>query len=493
MQRNLARLELVLLAGFMVVALGLGYWQFFRQDDLIARPTNPRVAEEARRVVRGKILDRTGKPLAENVPTPGGISERTYPAGGLAHVVGYHSERFGNSGIEERYDEYLRGSRSADPIERTISSLLHRPTVGSDVVLTLDARIQQSAVEVLGGQPGAVVVLDPKTGAILAMASAPTFDQGDIDDRWAALVGDAGHPLVNRAIQSTYTPGSTFKVITAAAALDLNLVDPRAKFRCVETMRIDDLQVDCKNHAHLANVDFREAFAWSCNRTFALTGLELGTERLALADGLRAPFPWQNQLGRSAQRLEEYAGRFWIGRQVPFELTVEPGQLKGGGEWYPSLLAQTSFGQGELAATPLQMALAAATIANGGAVPAPYLASEARSPGGATSTFNRGGGTLGQAISSRTAQTVNEMMVLSVDTAWGKPAAIAGTKVAGKTGTAEAGAAGSTPHSWFVGYAPAEDPRVAIAVIMEHRGSGTDFATPAAGKVLQRALEVYHR
>ena len=493
MQRNLAQLQLVLLAGFLVVALALGYWQFFRQDELLARSTNPRIAEEARRVVRGRIIDRTGKALAENVPTPDGASERTYPFGGAAQVVGYHSERFGNSGVEARYDEYLSGTRSADPVDRTIAALLHRPTVGSDIVLTLDARIQQAATEALGGAPGAIVALDPKTGAVLAMASAPTFDPGQIDERWEALLSDGAFPLVNRAIQSTYTPGSTFKLVTAAAAIDLNLIDPRAKFRCVDPMQIDGLTVDCKNHAHLANVDFREAFAWSCNRTFALTGLELGTERLALADGLRAPFPWSSGIGRSAQRLEEYAQRFWLAKSVPFDLPVEPGQLKGTGEWYPSLLAQTSFGQGELAATPLQMALAAATIANGGAVPAPYLASEARSPNGATTTLKGGGGTLGQAISSRAAQTLNEMMVLSVDTAWARPAAIPGVKVAGKTGTAEAGAAGSTPHSWFIGYAPADDPRVAIAVIMEHKGSGTDFATPAAKMVLQRALDVYRR
>jgi len=493
MQRNLARLELVLLAGFVVVALALGYWQFYRQDELLARPTNPRIAEEARRVVRGKILDRTGKVLAENVPQPDGASERTYPTGGLAHIVGYHSERYGNSGIEAKYDDYLSGTRSADPVDRTISALLHRPTVGSDVVLTLDARIQQAAVDALGGNPGAVVVLDPVSGAVLAMASAPTFDPGQIDERWNAMVNDPANPLVNRAIQSTYTPGSTFKVITAAAALDLNLVDPGAKFRCVDPIRIDNLQVDCRNHSHLPTVDFREAFAWSCNRTFALTGLELGTERLALADVLRPPFPWQNQLGRSAQRLEEYAGRFWIGKSLPFDLPVEPGQVKGGGEWYPSLLAQTAFGQGELAATPLQMALAAAAIANGGAVPAPYVAGEARAAGGATTSLNHPAGTLGQAISAKTAQTINEMMVLSVDTAWAKPAAMAGVKVGGKTGTAEAGAEGSTPHSWFIGYAPAEQPRVAIAVIMEHKGSGTDFATPAAKTIMQRALEVYQR
>src|SRR4051812_45389296 len=139
MQANLARLQLVLLAGFVTVALALGYWQFFRQDEVLARPTNPRITEAARRIVRGRILDRTGEVLAENQPTPDGGSRRTYPTGGLANLVGYHSERFGNSGIEDRYDDYLRGDRSADPFSRLQASLLHRPTVGSDVVLTVDS------------------------------------------------------------------------------------------------------------------------------------------------------------------------------------------------------------------------------------------------------------------------------------------------------------------------------------------------------------------
>ncbi|MCC7366894.1 MAG: penicillin-binding protein 2 [Chloroflexi bacterium] len=493
MQRSLERLQLVLLSGFVLIALALGYWQFFRQDDVLARATNPRIAEEARRVVRGKILDRTGKVLAENLPDEDGGNHRTYPVGGMAAVVGYHSGQFGNSGIEAKYDEYLSGTRSADPFERLRDTLYHRPTVGSDVTLTVDARIQQAANDALAGRPGAVVVLDPKTGAVLALASAPTFEPGALDEQWQALLDDPTRPLVNRAVGASYTPGSTFKLVTAAAALDLRLVDPRQKFRCVDPIKIDSLTVDCRNHAHLANVDFREAFAWSCNRTFALTALELGTPKLQLADGLKAPFPWQDALGASANRLEEYARRFMIGRPIPFEIGVEGGQLKGGNAWYPSLLAQTGFGQGEIATTPLHMALVAAAVANGGNVPAPYLTTEITSPSGAVSTQNRGGGVLGRAFEASTAQTLNEMMVLSVDTAYAKPAAIANVKVGGKTGSAEAGPDGSLTHSWFVGYAPADDPRVAIAVIMEHRGSGTDFATPAARSILQRALDVYKR
>jgi peptidoglycan glycosyltransferase len=408
-------------------------------------------------------------------------------------VVGYHSSRFGATGIEGKYDDYLSGSRSADPIDRLRSTLLHQPTTGSDIVLTVDARLQQAAVAALGDQIGAIVAIDPQTGAVLALASTPTFNPAEIDARWEQLLADPNHPLVPRATEGLYTPGSTFKVVTAAAAIDLNRVNVDEKFRCVDPISIDKLTVDCRNHSHLATVNYREAFAWSCNRTFALSGLELGMDRLQLGDGLKPPFPWQNAIPGSAHQLEEYSGRFRFGQQIPFDLPVATSQLKGDGEWYPSLLAQTAFGQGELTATPMQMALVAATIANKGSVPAPYLAAEARAPTGAVTSLGTPGGTLGMAISQRAAVTMNEMMVLSVDTAYAKPAAIPGVKVGGKTGTAEAGAGGTTPHSWFVGYAPAEDPRVAVAVIMEHRGSGTDFATPAAGAVMRQALDLYKR
>ena len=489
MQQNIERLHTALLGAFVVVALTLGYWQFFRQDEILARTTNPRLAEEAQRVVRGKLLARNGEALAQSRVTDDGVV-REYRNPGVAAVTGYHSLRYGNSGIEERFDDYLRGARSVDPFSAFADQLFHRRTVGSDVVLTIDARVQQEAVDALGGEPGAVVALDPKTGAVLALASAPTFDPGNLDKAWASLVDNPGRPLFNRATQSAYTPGSTFKVVTAAAALDLGLVDPNVPFRCTTPISIDRLSIDCRNHAHLPTVNYREAFAWSCNRTFGLTGLELGTGRLQLADDLRAPYPWQGGIDGSARRLEEYAERFKFGQPIPFELPVARSQLKGDTQWYPSLLAQTSFGQGELSATPMLMALSAATIANGGVVPKPSLALEARAPSGAvTRLFD--GGNLGRAIKPETAATMNEMMVLSVDTAYAQPARIPGVKVGGKTGTAEAGETGSTPHSWFVGYAPADNPRVAVAVILENRGSGTDFATPAAQRVMRVALDAY--
>ena len=491
MRRSLDTLQSVFLIGFVAIGLTLGYWQFFRQDDLLDRPTNPRVAEEAQRVVRGRILDRNGVVLAEDVRAPDGTKTRRYRSPADATLVGYHSDRFGNSGIEERYDDYLSGARSADPLDGLRRNLLHEEARGSDVTLTIDSRIQQAASDVLGDWPGAVVALDPQTGAVLAMASAPTFDASTIDTAWQQLLDDPNHPLVNRAVSGLYTPGSTFKLITASAAIDLGIVDVDARYRCTEPISIDNLTVDCRNHSQLPVVNYREAFAWSCNRTFALSGLELGLDKLQLGDGLKKPYPWEQVVGRSADNLEEYAGRFGFGRQIPFDLPVATSQVKGSGPWTAALLAQTAFGQGQIEATPMVMALAAATIANGGAEPAPFLATETRAPNGAISALNSPGGTLGRVVSAHTASTVNEMMVLSVDTAYAHPAAISGLKVGGKTGTAEAGPDGMKPHSWFVGYAPADNPRVAVAVIMEHRGSGTDFATPAGRAVLQQALNVY--
>jgi len=490
-RRSLDLLQSVFLGAFVTIGLTLGYWQFFRQEELLDRPTNPRVAEEAQRVMRGRILDRNGTVLAEDIREPDGTKSRRYRSPADANVVGYHSDRFGNSGIEERYDEYLSGARSADPIDRLRRTLLHEQARGSDVTLTIDARIQQEASDVLGGWPGAVVALDPKTGAILAMVSAPTFDSATIDTSWQQFLDDPNRPLVNRAVSGLYTPGSTFKLITASAAIDLGIVDVDAKYRCTEPITIDNLTVDCRNHAQLPVVNYREAFAWSCNRTFALSGLELGLDKLQLGDGLKKPFPWDQIVGRSADNLEEYARRFGFGRQIPFDLPVATSEIKGSDPWTAALLGQTAFGQGQLEATPLLMALSAATIANGGSEPAPFLAVDTRAPNGAVSALNSPGGTLGRVVSAQTASTVNEMMILSVDTAYAHPAAIPGVKVGGKTGTAEAGPDGMTPHSWFIGYAPADNPRVAVAVIMEHRGSGTDFATPAGRAVLQQALNVY--
>jgi peptidoglycan glycosyltransferase len=304
---------------------------------------------------------------------------------------------------------------------------------------------------------------------------------------------DPSQPLFNRALQATYVPGSTFKTVTAAAAIDSGLVDLDTPFMCTTAIKVGTYNVDCRNSQHVPRPTYKQAFAWSSNRVFGLSGMLLGFPGPInpwLDDKPPGPYPWTQpgaSIRPSADRLVDYAGRFGFSRALPFELPSAQSQVKRPQtEWTPELLVQTAFGQGELQATPLQMALVAAAVANGGRVPTPYVAAEVRS-GSASRQLHEPGQFFSIAMSERTAQTLASFFVEGVDNGYAAKAAIRGVKVGGKTGTAEVG--DGTSHSWFIGFAPADNPRVAVAVILEHQGSGSDFATPAGQRVLRAALD----
>ncbi|MBM2809617.1 MAG: Transpeptidase protein [Chloroflexi bacterium] len=474
----------------VTVALALGYWQVIRADDLLGRPTNPRIIEEERRHLRGRILDRHGEVLASSKKI-GELAERTYAYAPLAHVTGYASTIHGKSGIEEAYDPFLRGDRGSGLLTRLQRRVLPADQVGTDIVLTIDLELQRVADGVLGNDRGAVIAINVATGEVLALASHPYFDPNTLDESWEQLATDSATPFVDRATQGQYVPGSVFKIVTASAAVDLRVADPNERHRHEGDLVVDGFRIRNTNHPQLTDLSWAEEFAWSCNPMFAYTGLSLGFPGAADFNVMSSPQPFtfpSVSVAASVDRFREYAQRFGIGQRVPFDLPTSAGRISSGPSMTAVELANTAFGQGDLQVSPLQMALAAATIANGGVMPAPYLASESRGPHGNT-TLHRGGETLRRVVSPATAAAVNQMMVLSVDTAYAQPARIAGVRVAGKTGTAEVGA-GSTPHAWFIGYAPADRPGVAVAVIMENRGSGTQFATPAAQKVLEAALRL---
>jgi peptidoglycan glycosyltransferase len=474
-------------------ALALAYWGLVEGGRLLARGDNVRNLVEAERA-RGTIYARGGEPLARTVIRDGAPA-REYPLPSAGHVTGLHSIRLGDTGLEGRYDDLLKGTRGG-ALQQIRHRFLGAPVQGADVVTTIDLPTQRAAAEALGDEMGAIVAVDPRSGQVLAMVSRPGFDPNGIERTWETLRSDARAPLLNRAIQATYPPGSTFKVITAAAALDRGIVDPETEFRCTTAAQVDALSVDCRNHSHLATVNFREAFAWSCNRTFALTGLflPLGAPLAPrLDDRAVATRPWTSiDVRASAEALSGYARAFGFERAQQFDLPVTTSRIKGDGEWYTSLLAQTGFGQGEVAATPFQMALVAATVANDGVVPVPYLAERAVSPGGSEQSLkpmlaSALAPVQQRAIKPAAAADLKRFMVDSVEYAYATRAKIAGVSVAGKTGTAESGP-GQTPHSWFVGFAPADNPAIALAVIVEHAGSGSDFATPAAQRVMAAAL-----
>ena len=495
-RKNVRRAALALVACFGLIAIALGYWQVWRAADLGQDPANPRIADDRLLLPRGRILDRTGQVLAESQTTQAGL-QRHYADPSLVHTIGFHSDRFGDTDLEAVYAAELSGERSLSPLDRLERQLFHHQPQPDDLVLTIDKRIHDAAIEALGKSSGAIVVVDPRSGAVLAMASRPFFDPNAADSQMPALQGDPSQPLFNRAIQALYVPGSTFKTVTATAALDRNLVDLNQPIMCTTAVKVGSYSVDCKNSQHIPRLTYQQAYAWSSNRVFGLTGLLLGFPNLApinrwLDDKPPGPYPWTENDGSiqaSADVLDEYARRFGFGRAVPFDVPVAVSHIKNPDTpWTPQLLVQTAFGQGELQVTPLQMALVAATVANGGRVPTPYVAAELRRDGSAQQ-LHEPGQFFSIASSSEVARTMVSFMVEGVDNGYAAKAAISGIKVGGKTGTAEVG--DGTSHSWFIGFAPADAPRVAIAVIMEHQGSGSDFATPAAQQVMRLALSVY--
>jgi peptidoglycan glycosyltransferase len=463
---------------FVALAFALPYWAVIRGPALLDRPENIRPLEEEARMQRGRILDVNGVVLARSESDADGYVKRIYTTPALAHVTGYWSLRYGVSAIEaDRNDELRSGSVSA--IERFVNALLHRPTVGRDVVLTLDSRVQAVADAALGQETGAIVVLNARSGAVLVLASHPFFDPNQLEQDIARLQADAGRPLLNRATQGLYPPGSTFKAITLAAALESGVAAPSTVF--TYTLRPPDAQhhgwwhvseqgILCENHpSNHAPFNLTGAFIWSCNVAFGDLGLRLG-----------------------AASYTDYASRFGIGRALAFDLPVAtsqlyrtPDYLTGQERFYA--LASTAFGQGEISVTPLQMALAAAAVVNDGNIPQPYLVSRVLTPNGLTTAVSRPR-VLSAAMSPATAALVRDMMIASVNEGWAQAARVGGAVVGGKTGTAETSAQQS-PHSWFIGFAGKGSEQYAIAVVMERAGFGSAQAAPAAKKVIEALLK----
>jgi peptidoglycan glycosyltransferase len=446
----------LILALFLLVALWLGYWGVARAPELLAREDNPRLIAAERRVQRGQILDRHGGLLAWSEIDAQGYVERRYAGDWLAHGVGYYSLRHGVGGIEAAFDEQLRGEAE----ERTAwgawrDKLLHRPHIGQDVQLTLDAALQQAASEALAGKIGAVVLLNPQTGEVLALASQPTFDPNRLDEDWDVLSEAPGQPLFNRATQGLYPPGETFHSVIMAAALEEGLTTPDEVFHDkYGREQVGNVTIRCANHPGIVSFDLLHATAFGCNVAFAGLSLRLGSDRAI-----------------------NYAQWFGVGLAPALEIPAEVGQLVGAERISQETLALMGSGQGEVLVSPLQMALIAATVAHDGAMPNPTLL--LHQPASARPV-----------VTPETAQLVRQAMVLAVAEGPADQASLPDVTVAGKVGTAEAGAE-SPPHAWFIGFAPAgaeETPRLAIAVVVEHGGEGGQAAAPIAAQLLAQAL-----
>lgn len=478
MQANIRRLAYLLLSCFILLTFYLGYINVVWGPALAADPHNRRLAVYEASVLRGTIYDREGVALARSSHQNHSV-RRIYPEGAdTAQVVGFISPRYGRTGLESAYDRYLLGMTDEDKVKALLDKLLGRPRKGDDVQVTLDARLQHLAVQLLAGRKGAVAALDPRTGDILVLASSPGFDPNSIDQVvgekngrpitvYDQLQQDRNAPLLDRAAQGAYPPGSVFKLVTAAGALTADPATVRKVVDCRGGLTVDGFYL--KDNAVHGNVDFQQAMAVSCNTYFATLGLTLGREKFyqtALAFGMTRN-PWDN------------------GPQGIPEIAYRPGTLTDPGQMSRPQLASSAIGQGHVLVNPLQMALITAAIANQGVIMRPHLLSEVRTPGGAVILRYQPRPWL-TPVTPQVAQTIKNAMLSVVGSGTGRAAAIPGVAVAGKTGTAENPA--GPPHAWFVGFAPADHPRVVVAVILENAGYGGDVAAPVAAQIMRAAL-----
>jgi penicillin-binding protein A len=505
---NVRRLALYLVLAFAIVSGALSWWQVIDAPTLAARQDNPQVIAARRSALRGSIFDANGRLLASSAVLDG-ISRRSYLDPAFSHVIGYASLRYGTTGVERAWDDLLTGRADPNPLRDVVNDILARQPQPRDLTLTVDQRLQDYAAAQLGADVGAVVALDPRTGAILAMTSSPTFDPTPISgdpatagDAMALINAGANNPLVDRARQGRYTPGSVMKVLTAAAALDAGAITPQTTFADQPSEETDGFVVEgfrVLEH-DLGSVTpalwpLSPALQVSSNVFFAHVGLELGTDAY-LSYARRAGFCDPLAIGDASRYLPVAAS------YVTAEVNADCAPFSDRAE-----LAQASFGQGRVSVTPTQMALVAAAIANGGLIPEPYLVRDVRghaaSPtdGPTDRVLESYGGGSHRFVSEEAAREVRAAMVDAVEGPIGRLYAgsgavslygVSGVQTAGKTGTAELGP-GQPPHSWFIGFAPAQDgatPAIAIAVIVEGGGSGSGRAAPIGGAVMAEWLKL---
>ncbi|HEY0868026.1 MAG TPA: penicillin-binding transpeptidase domain-containing protein, partial [Fimbriimonas sp.] len=299
-ERRVSASGMVALLGAFVFFGALSYWQIFRTD-LADKAGNPRILAEFRDPSRGRILDREGNVLAESLPD----GTRRYTDASVAHALGYIDPRYGSQGAELAFNGYLSGEKAASWQEAFNTELLRDPERGLDVRLTIDPAIQAAATQALGGRTGAVIALDPKSGEVLAMLSVPTYDPGSLEENGEALLADPSSPLLNRATQGNYPPGSTFKTITAASALEHGVITPETTVTCPGEIVVEGFPISCSNVPQgVGTYPFRDAFTFSVNAIFGQVGVDLGWPALI-----------------------ETAHKFGFGDPLDFTLETAPTQL----------------------------------------------------------------------------------------------------------------------------------------------------------------------
>ncbi|MGW7351396.1 peptidoglycan D,D-transpeptidase FtsI family protein [Streptomyces sp. NPDC054784] len=475
--------------GLLILALlaRVNYVQFVQADELSEHEDNRRVAIERYAQPRGNILTSDGKPITGSTETEGTDFKykRTYKNGPVwAPVTGYASQAFGATQLEALNDGILTGDDDRLFFNRTVDMLTGKPQKGGNVVTTLNSKAQKAAFEGLGDKKGAVAAIDPESGAVLALASTPSYDpssfagNGDKDsEAWSGLQKEKNEdqPMLNRALRQTYPPGSTFKVVTAAAALESGDYGLDDKTDSPTPYRLPDSSTDLGNDGDnpaCKNASIRVAMQWSCNTVFAKMSDELGNDKM-----------------------REMSEKFGYGNG---ELDIP---VRAAESDYPEdnrpQNAMAGIGQASNRATPLEMAMVASAVANDGSLMKPYMVDKLVAPN-LNVVEQTKPKQLGEPVSSDNAQKLQEAMETVVEKGTGTTAQIPGVTVGGKTGTAQHGENNNqNPYAWFISYAKGEDGSspVAVAVVIESSDTsrdeiaGSKLAAPVAKDVMKAILD----
>lgn len=437
MNAALRKSFLGLALGYVLILTVLLYWQLFAP--IGEHPANPRYYQVFQQA-RGAIYDRKGRILAETRQI-GEKYTRYYATPSLSHVVGYFHPRYGITGLERLYHEEL--------------------LAGRQIITTLDLELQIFAEKELGERPGAIIAIDPRSGEVLALVSSPCIDGNALAENWSDYLVDLRSPFLNRVTQGLYPPGSAIKPLLYGAALTQGLTTPDTIWDDGGYLSLGNKTIQNSGKRAHGLITSEQALAFSSNVVFAQLANSLGNSMFGTLQD------------------------FGLGRELSFELKNQggfiPQSLQGSYD-----LAQVGIGQGELLVTPLQMATVVATLANRGVRLRPFVVKELR--GGLKMRQFTRPQIESEPFTAQIARLVRDAMVLAVEKGTAQNALLEGVLVAAKTGTAQTGH--GLDHSWFIGFAPADRPRVAVAVVVEHGGTGGTVATPLGARVLAKALDV---
>ncbi|HEY7266938.1 MAG TPA: penicillin-binding transpeptidase domain-containing protein [Solirubrobacterales bacterium] len=469
--------QIIKLFGFLLVLYALlfgftSYWSIFDSDSLKANQANRRPLLEEQKIQRGKILASDGSVIAKSIPQGSGnnkIYVRRYPQGSLfGNPIGYSFVTQGRVGFELAHNDELVGNKTE--FLSILDELQGHAQKGDNVQSALDPAAQEAAVNGLAGRRGSVVAVVPSTGEVRAMVSIPEYDPNDIPKHLAQLNRDDSAPLFNRATQGGYPPGSTMKVVTATAALDSGELSPDSTFSGRSPIEIEGVPLANSGGEQFGTIDMTTALTNSVNTWWAQAGEKLGKDTM---------FKYMDRYGFDAKPRLDYPGF-----QLAASGVYDGGKLLGPSDAID--IGRVAIGQERLQVTPLQMALVAATVANKGELMEPRLWSKVIDPDGRETKLDPA--RQSRVMSEDTASELNTMMQSVVNEGTGTAAAVSGIDVAGKTGTAEISP--GVNDAWFIGFAPARDPQIAISCIVEHTSG---FGGPTCGPIFKSVAEAILR